>query len=54
MPSVTMTEAAKAYQIKYDIDEGEYSLSAIVQNYQRMKQELIDAERFRNKQKGQA
>ena len=50
-PSNTIQEAADAFMKRYKIFEEEYSTDTVVAIYGRVNKDLIDAERFQNKQK---
>jgi hypothetical protein len=47
-PSVTLLEAAEAFQKRYNIDEDLHSAKSLVQTHQRVNQHLFDAERRDN------
>lgn len=49
-PSVTLKEVAGAFLKEYNIFEDEYSPDSVVLAFYKINKDLIDAERFQNKQ----
>ena len=45
VPTISITESAKAFMLRYQIDEGEMSLEKVVKTFTRLQKELFDEQK---------